>query len=317
MKVLITGSSGFIGYHLSKSLLLDGYEIYGLDNLNNYYDVNLKKLRLNNLKSHENFKFKKLDLINYNDLEHVFKSFNPQKVINLAAQAGVRYGIKNPQAYIDSNLIGFYNILELSKHYETEGLIYASSSSVYGANNQIPFSTEHKTEKPMSLYAATKKSNELMAYAYHSLFGLNVTGLRFFTVYGPWGRPDMAYFSFTNSIFNDEKINVFNNGEMMRDFTYIDDIINGTRSAIEKNFPCEIFNLGNSQSENLMDVISILEHNIGKKARINFMPMQPGDVKSTYADIANSINKLGFSPRIKIEEGLKNFVEWYRQYCIQ
>lgn len=317
MRVLITGSSGFIGYHLSKSLLLDGYEIYGLDNLNNYYDVNLKKLRLNNLKSHENFKFKKLDLINYNDLEHIFKSFNPQKVINLAAQAGVRYGIKNPQAYIDSNLIGFYNILELSKHYETEGLIYASSSSVYGANNQIPFSTEHKTEKPMSLYAATKKSNELMAYAYHSLFGLNVTGLRFFTVYGPWGRPDMAYFSFTNSIFNDEKINVFNNGEMMRDFTYIDDIINGTRSAIEKNFPCEIFNLGNSQSENLMDVISILEHNIGKKARINFMPMQPGDVKSTYADIANSINKLGFSPRIKIEEGLKNFVEWYRQYCIQ
>ena len=236
MRILITGSAGFIGYHLTKSFLEDGYEVYGIDNLNDYYDTKLKKSRLNILKDYKNFSFKELDISNYNDLEKIIKSFEPQRIVNLAAQAGVRYGILNPKAYLESNMIGFYNILELCKHYDIEGLIYASSSSVYGGNKSIPFNTTHKTEKPLSLYAATKKSNELMAYAYNSLFNINVTGLRYFTVYGPWGRPDMAYYLFTEKILNGKPINVYNNGQMQRDFTFIDDIVHGTRNAIEKIF---------------------------------------------------------------------------------
>jgi UDP-glucuronate 4-epimerase len=314
MNILITGAAGFIGYHLCKKLLDEGNIILGVDNLNSYYNPKLKLNRLNQLKSYNNFKFEKIDISNRKLITSVFKKFKPNKVINLAAQAGVRYSLQNPYAYIDSNLVGFLNILELCRQNETEGFIYASSSSVYGENKKIPFSIKDRVDKPISLYAASKKANELIAYSYSHLYDLHTTGLRFFTVYGPWGRPDMAYYIFTKKILNEEPISVFNNGNMKRDFTFIDDIILGTKTAIEKNYKFEIFNLGNNKSINLLDFIKTIENKLNKKAIINFEPMQSGDVKETYADISESEEKLGFKPKISINEGIPKFIEWYKSY---
>ena len=314
MNILITGAAGFIGYHLCKKLLEDENIILGIDNLNNYYNPMLKLNRLNQLKSYKNFEFNKIDIINRKLITSVFKKFKPNKVINLAAQAGVRYSLENPYAYIDSNLVGFLNILELCRQNETEGFVYASSSSVYGENNKIPFSIQDRVDKPISLYAASKKANELIAHSYSHLYGLHTTGLRFFTVYGPWGRPDMAYYIFTKKILNEEPISVFNNGNMKRDFTFIDDIILGTKAAIEKNYSFEIFNLGNNKSVNLLDFIKIIEKKLNKKAIINFQPMQSGDVKETYADISESEEKLGFKPKISIDKGMQKFIKWYKSY---
>ena len=316
MKIIITGVAGFIGYHLCESLLNEDYQILGIDNLNNYYDHNLKLERLKRLKNHNNFIFKKIDISNREHLEKIFKDFKPNKVVNLAAQAGVRFSIENPYAYIDSNIIGFTNLIELSHQNDVNGFIYASSSSVYGGNKKLPFSESDMTSKPTSLYGASKKSNELIAYSYSSLYGLNTTGLRYFTVYGPWGRPDMAYFSFTKKILAQQPIEVYNNGKMKRDFTFIDDIIKGTKSAIEKNYKCEIFNLGNNKNEQLMDLIKILENELSKEAIIKFLPMQPGDVIETYANIDKSIEKLNFKPKISIQDGIPQFINWYNNYLV-
>ena len=313
-KVLITGAAGFIGFHLSKSLLDDGYEVLGIDNLNAYYDPNLKHARLDQLKSFKNFKFEKVDIGDRDSLTQSFKSFKPQKVVNLAAQAGVRYSLKNPYAYMNSNLVGFLNIIELCRHNNVEGFIYASSSSVYGGNTKIPFSVDDRVDNPISLYAASKKSNELIANSYSHLYGLHTTGLRYFTVYGPWGRPDMAMFIFTKKILAGQPIPVFNQGKMKRDFTYIDDIVSGTRSAIEKNYKCEIFNLGNHRSEHLMDMILIIEKELTKKAKIDFQPIQPGDVPESFADIDYSYEKLSFQPKVSINEGVPKFIEWYKGF---
>jgi len=311
---LITGAAGFIGFHLSKSLLDDGYEVLGIDNLNAYYDPNLKHARLDQLKSFKNFKFEKVDIGDRDSLTQSFKSFKPQKVVNLAAQAGVRYSLKNPYAYMNSNLVGFLNIIELCRHNNVEGFIYASSSSVYGGNTKIPFSVDDRVDNPISLYAASKKSNELIANSYSHLYGLHTTGLRYFTVYGPWGRPDMAMFIFTKKILAGQPIPVFNQGKMKRDFTYIDDIVSGTRSAIEKNYKCEIFNLGNHRSEHLMDMILIIEKELTKKAKIDFQPIQPGDVPESFADIDYSYEKLSFQPKVSINEGVPKFIEWYKGF---
>ena len=313
-KLLVTGAAGFIGYHLSKSLLKDGFDVYGLDNINDYYDVNLKYSRLNELKKFSNFNFYKLDISNYEDLSNVFKEINPNKVINLAAQAGVRYSIENPFAYMASNIVGFLNIIELCRHSSVEGLIYASSSSVYGSNKKIPFSVEDRVDDPISFYAASKRSNELIANTYSHLYGLHTTGLRFFTVYGPWGRPDMAMFIFADKISRGEKIEVYNNGNMKRDFTYIDDIINGIRASIDKNYKCEIFNLGNNKSEELMHIVSSIENSLGKKALIDFKPIQPGDVKKTNANIDKSKKLLGYAPNINVDFGIEKFISWYKDY---
>jgi UDP-glucuronate 4-epimerase len=314
MNILITGAAGFIGYHLCKELLDEDNNILGVDNLNNYYDSSLKLKRLNQLKSYKNFKFEKIDISNRELISPIFNKFKPKKVINLAAQAGVRYSLQNPYAYMDSNLVGFLNILELCRQNKTEGFIYASSSSVYGENKKIPFSIQDRVDKPISLYAASKKANELIAHSYSHLYGIHTTGLRFFTVYGPWGRPDMAYYIFTKKILNGEPISVFNNGNMKRDFTFIDDIILGTKAAIEKNYSFEIFNLGNNKSVNLLDFIKTIENKLNKKAIINFQPMQSGDVKETYADISESEEKLGFKPKISIDEGIPKFIKWYKSY---
>ena len=313
-KILVTGSSGFIGMHLCENLLKDGIQILGIDNMNDYYDISLKESRLKKLEKYENFDFEKADISNYNKLKEIFGNFKPNKVVNLAAQAGVRYSLENPQAYINSNVMGFMNILECCRTYQIEGLIYASSSSVYGGNEKIPFSIDDDVNKPISIYAASKKSNELMAYTYNHLYGLRSTGLRFFTVYGPWGRPDMAMYIFLNKINNDQQIQVFNHGKMQRDFTYIDDIISGITSSIEKNYSCEIFNLGNNNSENLMDMIAVIENHLNKKAKIRYLGMQPGDVKKTFADIEHSKRKLGYSPKTSINEGVIKFIDWYNHY---
>jgi UDP-glucuronate 4-epimerase len=313
-KILVTGAAGFIGFHLCKSLLEDGYVVLGIDNINDYYDPTLKLARLEQLKPYKNFKFEKVDIADRESITKSFQAFKPNKVVNLAAQAGVRYSIENPYAYMNSNLVGFLNIIELCRHNEVEGLIYASSSSVYGGNIKIPFSVEDQVDNPISLYGATKRANELIARSYSRLYDLHTTGLRYFTVYGPWGRPDMAMFIFTKKILADEPIPVFNKGNMKRDFTYIDDIITGTRSAIDKNHKCEVFNLGNHRSEQLMDMIALIEKELGKKAIINFQPMQPGDVKETYADIDHSIKKLNFSPQTSIEVGISKFIHWYKSY---
>jgi len=313
-KILVTGAAGFIGFHLSKSLLEDGFEVLGIDNLNSYYDPSLKHARLDIINKYPNFKFEKIDISNRDPLTRVFTEFAPQKVVNLAAQAGVRYSLENPYVYMESNLAGFLNLIELCRHNDVEGLIYASSSSVYGANKKMPFSVEDKVDNPISLYAATKKANELIAHSYSNLFGLHTTGLRFFTVYGPWGRPDMAMYLFADKITKGERIQVFNNGKMKRDFTFIDDIVTGVRSSIIKNYQCEIFNLGNHSSEKLMHMISLIEKHIGKRALIEFQPMQPGDVHESFADIDKSIKLLKFKPITNIEEGVEKFVEWYIQY---
>ena len=313
-KILVTGAAGFIGFHLSKSLLDDDYEVFGVDNLNNYYEPKLKQARLDLLKQYKNFTFYKIDISDRESLTQSFQSIKPNKVVNLAAQAGVRYSIENPYAYMDSNLVGFLNIIELCRHNNVEGLIYASSSSVYGGNEDMPFSVDDRVDNPVSLYAATKKSNELIANAYSHLYGLHTTGLRYFTVYGPWGRPDMAIFLFADKILRGKPIQVFNHGNMKRDFTYIDDIIAGTRSAIDKNYTCEVFNLGNHRSEKLMDVVSLIEENLGKKAKIEFMPMQPGDVPESFADIDKSAEMLGYKPTINVAMGISKFIEWYKGF---
>ena len=314
MKIFVTGCAGFIGYHLTKSLLEKDYKVLGIDNLNNYYDSNLKQARLKQLKPYNNFTFQKVDMVDKGALTQSFQSFNPNKVVNLAAQAGVRYSIENPYAYMDSNLVGFLNIIELCRHNKVEGFIYASSSSVYGGNKKIPFSGEDRVDNPISLYGATKRANELIAYSYSHLYGLRTTGLRYFTVYGPWGRPDMAMFIFTKNILERQSIRVFNNGNMKRDFTYIDDIVSGTSAAIDKNYKCEVFNLGNHRSEKLMDMIALIEKELGKKAKIDFQPIQPGDVPESYADIEVSTQKLGFEPRINLDVGIRKFITWYKNY---
>ena len=313
-KILLTGAAGFIGFHLCKSLLDDDYEVLGIDNINDYYDPNLKLARLDKLKPYKNFKFEKVDIADRDLLTQSFQSFKPNKVVNLAAQAGVRYSIENPYAYMDANLVGFLNIIELCRHNNVEGLIYASSSSVYGGNTKIPFSVEDRVDKPIALYGATKRANELIAYSYSHLYSLHTTGLRYFTVYGPWGRPEMAMYIFTKKILAGEPIPVFNNGNMKRDFTYIDDIIFGTRSAIDKNYKCEIFNLGNHRSEQLMDVVTLIEKNLGKKAEIDFQPMQPGDVPESFADIERSIAMLNYQPLIDVDVGIKRLIDWYMNY---
>jgi len=332
MKILITGSAGFIGFHLARKLLSEGWQVIGIDNLNDYYDPKLKEDRVAILQKHKDFVFQKVDLKNKTAVDAVFANYKPEYVINLAAQAGVRYSIQNPYAYIDSNLVGFMNILEACRHNPVRHLIYASSSSVYGGNKVAPFSTNHNVDHPVSLYAATKKSNELMAHTYSHLYGIPTTGLRFFTVYGPWGRPDMAYFSFTKNIFEKKPIKVFNHGKMERDFTYIDDIVYGIVKLIDRppvpnpnwdervddlstSFaPYKIYNIGNNQPVPLMKFINVLEEKIGIEAEKIYMDMQPGDVLRTYADVTDLERDIDFRPNTSIEEGLSRFVDWYREY---
>jgi UDP-glucuronate 4-epimerase len=332
MSIVITGAAGFIGFHLSKRLLSQNYDVIGIDNLNEYYDVHLKKERLRQLEKHANFTFFIIDLADKEKLYSVFKNHKIEIVINLAAQAGVRHSLNDPHSYVHSNLLGFLNILEACRHYPVDHLIYASSSSVYGANSKIPFSTKDSADHPLSIYASSKKANELMAHTYSHLFGIPTTGLRFFTVYGPLGRPDMAYYSFTKDIFEGNPIKVFNNGDMSRDFTFIDDIVEGIvrllhRPPKSKNdwnredpdpgssyAPFKIYNIGNNNPVKLLDFIQILEEKIGKKANMVYLPMQPGDVKMTYADITDLQKDVGFSPSTPLETGLELFVEWYKKY---
>lgn len=332
MKVLITGAAGFVGFHLSKSLLEKDIEIIGMDNLNGYYDPQLKEDRLAILKDHEEFTFYKMDLKDKKLVDELFLNERPTHVIHLAAQAGVRYSIENPYAYVDSNLIGFMNILEACRHFPVEHLLYASSSSVYGGNKISPFSTNHNVDHPVSLYAATKKSNELMAHTYSHLYDIPTTGLRFFTVYGPFGRPDMAYFSFTKDILEGKSIKVFNHGEMERDFTYINDIVNGIGKLIEKapvanlqwdeehgdisgSFaPYKIYNIGNNSPVKLMRFIKALEAAVGKEAEKEYLDMQPGDVIRTYADTTDLEKEINFKPNTSIEDGIEKFVSWYKDY---
>ena len=313
-KILVTGSSGFIGFHLCKKLLNYGYEVLGVDNMNTYYSVKLKKDRLSILSLEKNYSFKNVDISNLKALESAFKDYKPCKVVNLAAQAGVRYSLKNPHAYIQSNINGFMNILECCKNFDIKGLIYASSSSVYGLNEKTPFSIDDRVDFPMSIYAATKRSNELMAHSYSHLYGLNTTGLRFFSVYGPWGRPDMAIYIFVERIQSGKSILLFNDGIMKRDFTFIDDIVSGIINAVKKNYKCEIFNLGNSKPENLLNIVAIIEDFLGKKAVIEYRGMQPGDVEKTFADINHSNNLLNYNPKISIEKGIPLFIKWFNKY---
>tara|TARA_X000000368_G_scaffold392388_1_gene357092 strand:- start:214 stop:1173 length:960 start_codon:yes stop_codon:yes gene_type:complete len=313
-KILVTGSSGFIGMHLCRSLLEDGYIVYGIDNMNDYYDLALKEARLELLSHYQKFIFNKIDISNRRGIELIFEKFKPNKVVNLAAQAGVRYSLEDPHIYIQSNIAGFMNLIEACKNHKVSGFIYASSSSVYGGNAKKPFSIKDRVDKPLSIYAVTKKSNELIAHTYNHLYGLNTTGLRFFTVYGPWGRPDMSMYIFANKLNRGEKISVFNHGKMQRDFTYIDDIVNGIKASIKNNYPYELFNLGNNRCENLMDMIGYIEKELGKKADISFMDMQPGDVESTYANIDHAKDKLNYNPQVSIEEGIPKFIKWYKSY---
>ena len=311
-KILVTGSAGFIGMHLCEKLLNEGYQVFGLDNMNNYYDPNIKRSRNQILESYENFNFINCDILDNTSLTKIFTDCNPDKVVNLAAQAGVRYSIKNPQIYMKVNVLGFLNILEHCKNFNVKGLIYASSSSVYGGNKKTPFNVKDNVDKPISIYAASKKSNELMAYTYSHLYSLKTTGLRFFTVYGPWGRPDMAIHLFTKNISNGKPIDVYNYGKMKRDFTYVSDIINGSLSAIKKNYQCEVFNLGNNKVEDLKKVILLIEKKLNKKAKLNLKEIQPGDVKATFADIDYSKKMLGYSPKTSLEEGISLFIKWYK-----
>lgn len=332
MKCLVTGAAGFIGFHLTKRLLERGDSVVGLDNLNHYYDVNLKKDRLKELDGEKGFTFVKMELSDRKGIEELFQKEKFNKVVNLAAQAGVRYSLKNPYAYIDSNIAGFLNILEGCRHNHIEHLVYASSSSVYGANRKMPFSVHHNVDHPVSLYAASKKANELMAHSYSNLYNIPVTGLRFFTVYGPWGRPDMALFLFTKAILEEKPINVFNYGKHKRDFTYIDDIIEGVVRVLDKTpepnpqwngelpdsatsfAPYKLYNIGNHQPVDLMKYIEVIEEKIGKKAEKNLLPMQSGDVPDTYADVDDLIQDVGFKPSTPVEIGVEKFIEWYRSY---
>lgn len=329
MKILITGSAGFIGSHLCKRLLERGDEVVGIDNLNPYYSVALKHARLNNLTVYPKFKAVNVDIADRLRVAELFETEQPQKVVHLAAQAGVRYSLKNPHAYVDSNLIGFVNILEGCRHNGIQHLVYASSSSVYGANTQMPFSIHDNVDHPLSLYAATKKANELMAHTYSHLYRLPTTGLRFFTVYGPWGRPDMALFLFTEAILQGKPIDVFNYGNMKRDFTYVDDIVEGVLRTTDQNAtsnpewsgdhpdpatslaPYRLYNIGNNSPVELLHLIETLEGALGMKAIKNLMPIQPGDVPATYANIDDLVQDIGFQPRTSIEYGVERFVEWY------
>lgn len=331
MRVLVTGAAGFIGFHLAKRLLREGYEVFGIDNLNDYYDVSLKEARLAQLKPDPSFTFERLDLADGHCLEQFVAGCRPDSVVSLAAQAGVRYSIENPLAYVNSNLVGFVNLMEACVR--TGGIghfVFASSSSVYGANTRVPFSVDDAVDHPISLYAATKKSNELIAHSYSHLYGLPVTGLRFFTVYGPWGRPDMGYFKFTDAIVRDQPIEIFNHGRMKRDFTYIDDVVEGilrvmahppessvkneSGGAYLSDAHYRIYNLGNHQPVDLMKFVEIIERALGKKARKRFLTMQPGDVVCTYAQMDDLYQAVGFCPTTTIEEGLPRFVEWYSKY---
>ncbi len=332
MKILVTGAAGFIGFHLSKYLLDRGDEIVGLDNLNDYYDVSLKYARLEQLESKANFRLIKLDLADRQGIADLFQAEKFDKVVNLAAQAGVRYSLINPFAYIDSNIQGFMNILEGCRHNEVKHLVYASSSSVYGANTSMPFSVHDNVDHPVSLYAASKKSNELMAHTYSHLYGLPTTGLRFFTVYGPWGRPDMAMFLFTKAILAGEPIQVFNHGKMRRDFTYIDDIIEGVVRTLDHTAtanpewtgmqpdpgtsaaPYRLYNIGNNNPVELMHLIEVLEKTLGKKAEKQMLPIQPGDVPATFADVDALIEDVGFKPATTVEYGVEKFMNWYRNF---
>lgn len=319
--ILVTGGAGFIGYHLSKQLLEYDCTVIGYDNLNDYYEVQLKYDRLKDLEGREGYTFIKGDLADKETLGKLFQEYSFDIVVNLGAQAGVRYSIDNPDAYMSSNMVGFYNILECCRHYPVEHLVYASSSSVYGANKKVPFSVEDKVDYPVSLYAATKKSNELMAHCYSKLYGIPATGLRFFTVYGPFGRPDMAYFKFAKKIMEGETIQIYNNGDMMRDFTYIDDIVKGITNILP-NPPAEIetgarykvYNIGNNKPEKLMDYIETLEKHLGREAKKEFLPMQPGDVYQTYADVSDLMHDFDFKPSTSIDEGLGKFVTWFKEY---
>lgn len=332
MKILVTGAAGFIGMHASLRLLARGDEVVGVDNLNDYYDVRLKEARLARLQEHQGFRFHKLSVEDREGMAALFRDEKPQRVIHLAAQAGVRYSLTNPHAYIDANLQGFINILEGCRHNGVEHLAYASSSSVYGGNTKMPFSEHDNIDHPVSLYAATKKANELMAHTYSHLFRLPTTGLRFFTVYGPWGRPDMALFLFTKAILEGRPIDVFNNGQMVRDFTYIDDIVEGVIRVCDKpatasaefdpanpdpatsNAPYRVFNIGNSRPTPLMDYVNALEAALGMEARKNFLPMQPGDVPATSADTTELERWVGFRPSTTVSTGVKRFVDWYRSH---
>lgn len=320
-KILVTGAAGFIGYHTAKRLLADGHTVVGLDNLNPYYDPSLKRARLERLAPQSRFSFFELDVADRQGLAALFEQHRFDRVIHLAAQAGVRYSIENPHAYVDSNLVGFVNILELVRAHPVAHFVYASSSSVYGDSAEVPFHEGQNVDHPISLYAATKKSNELIAHVYAHLFAVPVTGLRFFTVYGPWGRPDMAIFKFTDAILSGKKIDVYNNGDMLRDFTYIDDIVEGvvriTAQPPQGNgsaAPYQLFNIGNNDPVRLMDMISILESLLGRKASIAMLPMQPGDVYQTYASVDALAAAVGYRPQTPLSEGLKRFVEWYLGY---
>jgi UDP-glucuronate 4-epimerase len=332
MKVLVTGAAGFIGMHVARRLLERGDEVVGIDNLNDYYDVRLKESRLSLLAPYPNFRFRKLDIAEGEGLSNLFEGERFDRVVNLAAQAGVRYSLKNPHAYINSNIVGFMNILEMCRHHRIEHLVYASSSSVYGANTKMPFSVHDCVDHPISLYAASKKANELMAHTYSHLYGLPATGLRFFTVYGPWGRPDMALFLFTKAILEGRPIDVFNHGKMERDFTYIDDIAEGVVRVLDhiaepnprwsgdlpdagtSRAPYRLYNIGNNRPVGLLRLIAALEDALQREAQKNMLPMQPGDVPATYADVDDLARDLDFRPITRIEAGVRQFVEWYRDY---
>ena len=332
MKTMVTGAAGFIGFHLSRRLLDDGHDVVGVDVVNDYYDVNLKESRISILEQYDRFELKRMDIADREGMRALFEKEGFERVVNLAAQAGVRYSLVNPYAYIDANICGFVNILEGCRHFQVPHLVFASSSSVYGLNTDMPFSVHDNVDHPVSLYAATKKANELMAHSYSHLYGVPATGLRFFTVYGPWGRPDMALFLFTRAILDDEPIKVFNNGDLQRDFTYIDDIVEGVVRVMEKipepnpdwdgdnpdpsssPAPYRIFNIGNNNPTPLMEFIEAIEKALGKKARKDFLPMQPGDVRATYADVEDLSATTGFKPDTPLENGIRNFIEWYRYY---
>lgn len=330
--ILVTGAAGFIGFHTCRALLDRGEQVVGLDNMNAYYEVSLKEARLARLIGREGFSFERADVADLEAMERVFATYHPDRVVHLAAQAGVRYSLQNPHAYVSSNLTGFMNILECCRHASIAHLVYASSSSVYGANTRMPFSVHHNVDHPVSLYAATKKANELMAHTYSHLYGLPTTGLRFFTVYGPWGRPDMALFLFTRAILEGRPIELFNNGRMKRDFTYIDDIVEGVLRTLDRvptgdpswsgedpdpgtsRAPYRVYNIGNNQPVELTEFVEAIEEALGKKAEKRYLPMQPGDVPATWADVDDLMRDVGFRPRTSIREGIRRFVAWYREY---
>lgn len=332
MKILVTGAAGFIGFHLSQRLLARGDEVVGIDNLNAYYDPRLKEARLDILRQHDRFQFSRLELADREGMANLFAQQKVQRVAHLAAQAGVRHSITHPHDYIDSNLVGFINVLEGSRHNQVEHLVYASTSSVYGMNTNMPFSVHQSVDHPVSLYAATKKANELMAHSYSSLYRLPTTGLRFFTVYGPWGRPDMALFLFTRNMLAGKPIDVFNHGNMVRDFTFVDDIVEGVMRVIDhvaapspdwdgdapdpatSSAPYRVYNIGNNRPVRLMEYIEAAEKALGIKAEYNFLPMQLGDVEKTSADVEDLVRDVGFRPATPVEEGVRRFIEWYREY---